>query len=124
MTIHENVRERLVSKTFLDDFYKVWVKSWKDFNFKIPGCESSSEAQERFVKAVKDISLTHQGKIIAIVTHGNVLGLFLNYIDSLNHMEEAEKIRNPDVIRVVHRESRFVWDRDFRAQGLDVIATR
>jgi 2,3-bisphosphoglycerate-dependent phosphoglycerate mutase len=123
MTIHNDLREKYISHSFIEESYEIWVKSWEDFHFKIPGCESSFEAQDRFVKSVKDISFMHQGKTIAVITHGDVLGLFLNYIDSLNHMEKAEKMRNPDILRVVHRESRFLWDRDFRAQGLDNIAT-
>ncbi len=123
ISIHQNIREKHISHSFIDNFYEVWVKSWENFNFKIEGCENSYEAQERFVEAVKEITTLHQGKTIAIITHGNVLGLFLNYIDSVNHIEEAEKLRNPDIIRVVHRELRFLWDRDFRASGLDGIAT-
>ncbi len=124
MTIHVDIREKHLSHKFIENFDEVWTKSWEDFHFKIPGCESSFEARERFVKAVKDISTDQQGRTIAIVTHGNVLGLFLNYIDPLNHIEEASKIRNPDILRVIYREACFLWDRDFKSPGLDNIATR
>ncbi len=123
MTIHYDIRERHLSHSFIDEFYEFWVKSWEDFNFKIPGCESSFEAQERFVKAIQEIIATQQGKTIVIITHGNVLGLFLNYINSLNHREEAERLQNPDILRMIHRDSHFHWDRDFRAQGLDDMAS-
>ena len=123
MTIHNDLREKHISQSFIEASYEIWVKSWEDFHFKIPGCESSCEAQDRFVKSVKEISFMHQGKTLAVITHGDVLGLFLNYIDALNHMEKAEKMRNPDILRVVHRASRFLWDRDFSAHGLDTMAT-
>lgn len=115
--------EKHISHTFIDNFYEIWVKSWEDFHFKIPGCESSYEAQERFVRAVQNISGMHQGKTIAIVTHGNALGLFLNYIDSPKHIREAEKIDNSDLLRILHRESHFLWDRNSRDKRLYHIVT-
>ena len=50
------------------------------------------------------------------------MGLFLNHIDPAFGREQAEGLKNPDVVRVVASD-RLVWDREFRLPGLEDIAT-
>src|SRR5262245_51619567 len=54
LDIHDDLRERHVVDTVADDFSEIWKKSWADFHFSMPGCESSFQAQTRFVKAVAE----------------------------------------------------------------------
>jgi broad specificity phosphatase PhoE len=123
LDIHDDLRERHVVDTVADDFSEIWKKSWADFHFSKPGCESSFQAKIRFVNAVEEVVDSHKGSVLGISTHGNVLGLFLNFIDSNFHRQEAEKIRNPDVLRIVARSGRYEWDQDFSVPGLDELAT-
>ena len=123
LDIHNDLRERHVADTVVDDFSEIWKKSWADFHFSMPGCESSSQAQSRFANAVAELVNSHKGSVLGISTHGNVLGLFLNFIDSRFHVQEAEKIRNPDVLKIIARAGHYEWDQDFSIPGLDELAT-
>ena len=121
--VNEDLRERLVAKKLIDGFYEVWRRSWEDFDFALPSCETSAKAQQRFVKAVKAITEEHAPNPIAISTHGNVIGLFLNWVDNSVGRKETEQLKNPDVVRVVRRDDKFTWDRNFRLRGLETITT-
>jgi 2,3-bisphosphoglycerate-dependent phosphoglycerate mutase len=123
VTVVDGLRERLVARGFVENFGEIWEKSWEDFDYAPPGCESSSEAQNRFVDAVANIADSAGPGPSAISTHGNVIGLFLNWIDRKAGLQECEMLMNPDVIRIVKRDREFIWDRDFRLQGLADIAT-
>ena len=122
VVVKEDLRERLVAKEIVKDFQEIWRRSWDDFSFALPGCESSFDAQKRFVASVEDIFAGYVHKTIGISTHGNVMGLFLNHIDRAFGREQAEGLRNPDVVRVVAND-RLVWNREFRLPGLENIAT-
>jgi 2,3-bisphosphoglycerate-dependent phosphoglycerate mutase len=119
----EDLRERLVTRTLADDFEEVWQRSWEDFDYALPGCESSTEARERFARAVEDIAGNGGQGPLGLSTHGNVIGLFLNWTDEDNGRCECEGLMNPDIIRIVYRNGTAAWDRDFRAAGLAEIAT-
>ena len=122
IVVEEDLRERALAREFVRDFQDIWRRSWDDFDFALPGGESSFDAQHRFVAAVADIFAGHSNKTIGITTHGNVMGLFLNHIDRVFGREQAERLRNPDVVRIVANH-RLVWDREFRLSGLENIAT-
>ena len=122
VVVKEDLRERLVAKEIVRDFQEISRRSWDDFDFALPGCESSLVAQQRFVAAVKDIFAGYPHKTIGISTHGNVIGLLLNHIDRAFGREQADGLKNPDVVRVVAGDP-LVWDREFRLPGLQNIAT-
>ena len=124
VVVDANLRERLVAETLVDDFAELWRRSWEDFGFALPGCESSTIAQRRFVAAVTRISLSAGGEVTGISAHGNVIGLFLNSLDREAGRAVAEGLLNPDVVKVVRRDGAFTWDREFRLPGLERIATR
>lgn len=122
-SVEEDFRERLISKEIIEGFYDVWYNSWEDFNYSLPGCESSYTAQNRFVKAIEKQEKINQGKSILISTHGNVMGLFLNWIDNKYGREEAENLRNPDILKVIKKDNHYHWDKNFVLDGIDNIAT-
>lgn len=121
--IDDELRERRISFGLLDNFAEVWRNSWDDFDFALPGCESSGEAQIRFVSAVEAVVKRYPGDRIGISTHGNVLGLFLNHIDPAFGRTETDALTNPDLIRVVANAKGFIWDRDFEPAGLRDISS-
>ena len=122
INVKDDLRERLVVQGIVDDFSDIWRRSWDDFNFAMPGCESSLDAQKRFVAAVEDILAGNKRETIGISAHGNVIGLFLNHIHPAFGKAEAEALTNPDVVRVLAGD-RFIWDQEFRLPGLENIAT-
>jgi 2,3-bisphosphoglycerate-dependent phosphoglycerate mutase len=124
--MHHDLRERDIVNTVgadFHDFYAIWKKSWTDFHFSMPGCESSLTAQRRFVDAIRAIVDTHPGSVLGVSTHGNVLGLFLNFINPRFQLAEAERIRNPDVLKIVAHADGYELDQDFMLPGLEESAT-
>jgi 2,3-bisphosphoglycerate-dependent phosphoglycerate mutase len=123
IVVDNDLRERLISTNIIDGFYQIWCKSWEDFDFALPGCETSAQAQLRFGAAVTRLAESHRGRTIALCTHGNVIGLFLNWIDHSVGRMEAERLRNPDVLSVAWNGGVFKWDRHFILSGLQAIST-
>lgn len=121
--VREDLRERLISHTLIDGFAEVWQRSWEDFHFALPECESSHVAQTRMLAVMLTIAWENTGRRVAVSSHGNVIGLFLNTIEPSFHRENTEQLRNPDVVRVIYRDNRFHWDQSFRLQGLDALST-
>ena len=121
--VENNLQERKVAEGVRDDFREVWQRSWEDFSFALPGCETSFDAQDRFVGAVKQILKEEASSSIAICAHGNVMGLLLNHLEPTYRRAEADRMRNPDIVKLVANGDDFVWDREFELPGLDDIAT-
>jgi 2,3-bisphosphoglycerate-dependent phosphoglycerate mutase len=112
----DDLRERLLTNAPGLPSDEVWRRSWEDFSFCLPGCESSLAAQARICRAIGGIAESVEGTS-AIFTHGNVIPLFLNALTrSVGRTE-------PDVLKVSWRSGAFAWDRAFRLPGLARIAT-
>ena len=101
---------------------EVWCRSWKDFTFSLPGCETSLTAQARICRAIRNIAQTAKATS-AIFTHGKIMALFLNALMSTVGRKEAEGLTNPDVLKIEWENGAFRWDRHFRLAGLEGIAT-
>jgi 2,3-bisphosphoglycerate-dependent phosphoglycerate mutase len=117
-----DLRERLITNDNCHPSEEIWQKSWADFSFALPGCESSTAAQARICRAVADIA-GRTRRVSALFTHGNVIGLFLNSLDAGYGRLEAEALTNPDVIKVDYGDVDLRWDSQFRLAGLERIAT-
>ena len=118
----DDLRERLLTKEAGLPSDELWCKSWEDFSFCLPGCETSLAAQARICQTIRDIAHTAEG-ISAIFTHGNVIPLFLNALTRTVGRAEAEAMTNPDVLKIGWSRGAFTWDRSFRLPGLERIAT-
>jgi len=111
--VHHDLREKKFTHTITPAFKEIWVKAWDDFDFKIPDTECSRGAQTRFVSALKEIAEKHPGETLGISTHGMVIALLLNFIDNNYLRPEAEKVKNPDVIKITYINGSFTWHREF-----------
>ncbi len=123
VTVHEDLRERLLSETPTHGLEAIWARSWEDFTFALPGCETSQEATTRFVAAIEEILTACQEETIAACTHGNVIGLFLHHLDPAYGRQDAERITNPDVLRLRIGGTTGTWEDRFTLPGLDRIAS-
>jgi len=119
----DDLREMLIVNEPVDDFGVVWRRVWKDFGYAWPGCESAAQAQARFVAAVTSIARQSRERTIGVGAHGMVIGLFLNDLDPGFGREDAERIMNPDVIRIAAKDSHLEWDRSFELTGLAEIVS-
>ena len=100
MTPINDLREHLIVREIREDFFEIWKKSWNDFDFVVDGGESSRQCQRRIVPAITDIVRNSDASEVAIVSHGNAIGLFLNFLASDFGYTNAEQIRNPDIFQV------------------------
>ena len=123
VAVHDDLRERELGIGFDEDFWAIWRASWEDFDYARPGFETSREAQRRFVAAMGGILREHAGRTIGVCSHGNVIGLFLNHLDTRNGREAAERLTNPDVLKLRANGNAIDWDRTFRLSGLAELVT-
>lgn len=124
VALDPGLRERKVVPGWCLDFTEVWRRSWEDFSYAVEGCESSWTCRSRMAAAVEAIVARHPGETLGLGSHGNAIALFLHYADPSVNITDAERIRNPDILRVEHAEGRFRWDRSFSAgKELDLLAT-
>lgn len=118
------LRERRIAAVWMSDFREVWRRSWGDFSYAHEGGESSLVCRARIAAAVEAIVARHPGETIGLGSHGNAIGLFMSYVDPSFGLEEATRLRTPEVLRVRHRDSRFTWDRSFSAgAAFEALAT-
>jgi len=119
---NDGLRERNIAGGVVDNFKEIWLRSWQDFSFSLPGCETSFEAQRRFLGAIRRI-LQRETGVIGISTHGAVLALLLNHLDSGYGPDDADQLMNPDVLKLDFVDGELSWDRAFRLPGIDAVAT-
>ncbi len=122
---HHDLRERRVALSIIErsEFADVWRRSWHDFSFALPGCETSHATQTRVHAAVTDICARTSATTLAISSHGNALSLLLHRANEAFHIERATAMRNPDVYRMTYRDGDLSWDDTWRATALDTFAT-
>lgn len=120
--VRRPLHERILAPGVRTDFRELWERSWTDRTFALPGCESNHDAQLRFVEAVRTIAAEEPGTV-AVCAHGNVIGLLLDHLRPDLGRDSADRLRNPDVVRLDHAGGRLVWDWAYALQGLDDIAT-
>ncbi len=123
LVVDPELRERKVAVGIREDFPEVWRRSWEEFSFALPGCESSLQAQRRFVEAVNRIVRQETSSTIGISAHGNVIALLLNHVEPDYGWREADRLRNPDVVKLDVIGNGLTWDRDFGLPGIDDIVT-
>jgi 2,3-bisphosphoglycerate-dependent phosphoglycerate mutase len=115
VTLHEGLRERRIAGQWVTDFRAVWQRSWADFSYVLEGGECSWTCRSRIAAAVEEIARKHPGETIALGSHGNAIGLFMHYVDASFGMEHASALRTPEILKVVHRDGGFTWEKTFSA---------
>lgn len=115
VTLHEGLRERRIAGQWLADFREVWQRSWADFSHALEGGENSWTCRSRIADAVGAIARQHPGETIALGSHGNAIALFLHYVDATYGIEQASALRTPEIVKVVHRDDGFTWEKTFSA---------
>jgi len=123
MTLINDLREHLITREIREDFFEIWKKSWDDFDFVVDGGESSRQCQQRIVPAITEIVRNSDASEFAIVSHGNAIGLFLNFLVSDFGYTNAEQIRNPDIFQIEFKDDSFHWKREFSPDPLDQFAS-
>ena len=102
INIYEDLRERNAGGWHGDNFFYFIEKQWADFDYHIEGGECLREVQERNIRVLKELLAEHEGKNIAVATHGTALSTMLNYYYPRFDFECFKKIVDfmPFVIRL------------------------
>ena len=98
--VRTDLRERKLCDGMRDDWMDLLERSWRDFAFSLPGCESGFECQQRVRRCLEDIARENEGLTVAVSSHGNAIGLFLNSVDSDFRYEQWRSMRNPDIFAI------------------------
>jgi 2,3-bisphosphoglycerate-dependent phosphoglycerate mutase len=94
------LRERDLCGGWRDDFDELMQRSWEDFDWKFEGHESLREAQYRFIRALKaHMARQGRGKLL-IVSHGQVIGTFLQFLGRDMTYRQWKDMRMPELYRV------------------------
>lgn len=76
--IEDDLRERLLSPHPLPDWRDHLRRAWRDFGYRLPGGESSTEAGQRVRRVLAKLAQRHRNETIAVASHGNLIALALH----------------------------------------------
>jgi 2,3-bisphosphoglycerate-dependent phosphoglycerate mutase len=65
--------------------------------------------------AIREIVQRHPGETIAVGSHGNAIALFLHSVDAAYGIDQASALRTPEIVKVVHHDGGFTWEKTFSA---------
>ncbi len=116
LIIEEDIRlcERVLSGEDLPNWLQLLEESFLNLDKKLEGGESGAEAGARGLEVIEE-ALSGPGTHIGIMTHGNLLTLMLQQLDSNYGFLEWKRMTNPDVYHlkidngVCHIER--IWNR-------------
>ncbi|WP_274309956.1 histidine phosphatase family protein [Solibacillus daqui] len=97
--IDERLKERVLSKENLPDWYDKLQQTFKDMHLEFPGGESSLKATTRILSLLYELN-NEDAQTVALVTHGNLSALLLNALSSSFGFEQWEQLTNPDVYMI------------------------
>lgn len=103
--------ERTLSGSPIDNWREVVRDSFEDLELRVPGGESAREVLDRGWSAITEL-LDGGYQFPIAVTHGNLLSLILNSLDSNFGYEGWESLSNPDVFALKEAsDGRLVFER-------------
>lgn len=96
----DELRERKLSEGMIRDHAAVVERSWADFDFALPGCESARTAQARAVAVIERLLADNRGRVIALASHGQLISLWRNARDPQLGYADWRAMRNPHVFEL------------------------
>lgn len=81
VTVLPDLRERLLAPGPLPDWLEHCRLGWSNFDYALPGGESSRAAQRRVDETLALLASRHRDETIAVGSHGNLIALALNARD-------------------------------------------
>ena len=113
--LRSELRERKLREGLRDDWRELLKRAWADFTFALPNCESGFECQTRMRDCLARLAQEQSGCTIAVCSHGNAIGLFLNSIDSQFGFTQWSQMKNPDLFWIEWRDGDPEWVRGQQA---------
>jgi len=100
-----DLRERELPVVAADEFEALVRQAWSSPREAPGGGESNVQAQARGLAVVQSIVARHAGSEVALGTHGNLLALVLNALDSRFGYEFWRGLSFPDIYRLAFEDS-------------------
>jgi 2,3-bisphosphoglycerate-dependent phosphoglycerate mutase len=75
-------------------------KSFIDPDYCMPEGETTRQAQERAIPVIMRLLFDHEGKKIAIGTHGNIMTIIMHYFDAAYGFEFWKQTSKPDIYKL------------------------
>jgi 2,3-bisphosphoglycerate-dependent phosphoglycerate mutase len=102
-----DLRERELAPVFDADFQGTIQAAWSNPSVAPAGGESNATAQARGLAVIRTILARHAGQHVVIATHGNLLALILNGLDSSFGYEFWLAMTFPDIYELTFRGDRL-----------------
>jgi 2,3-bisphosphoglycerate-dependent phosphoglycerate mutase len=106
--IVDDLKERKLSQSPVEDFTYAITKVWENENFAFDGGESNIIAQKRGVNVTLQILEKYKGKNIAVGTHGNIMVLIMNYFDRKFDFHFWKELEMPDIYKLSFQENSLI----------------
>ncbi|RDZ42813.1 histidine phosphatase family protein [Haloferax sp. Atlit-10N] len=100
LIVDEDLRERELAGSHVDDFEQAVEHLWANPNASHPGGESHAEAQARGVAAVDRLVEAYPDRHVVVGTHGTLMALVFNAYDPRYGREFWSGLTMPDVYEV------------------------
>jgi 2,3-bisphosphoglycerate-dependent phosphoglycerate mutase len=112
---HGNLRERELPVVAAEQFEQANKRTWDAPARALPGGETNHAAQARGVAALHGIIDQHANRHVVLATHGTLLTLMLNGLDTTYGYEFWQQLSFPDIYRLEFQGAaltsvRRMWD--------------
>jgi 2,3-bisphosphoglycerate-dependent phosphoglycerate mutase len=101
---------RLASELHAPGWREAVRRSFEDPHFRLPGGESGAEALARGSAAIREV-LAAGHRLPVLVSHGQLLSLFLHSVDARFGYADWEALAMPDVFLLEERAGKLVFGR-------------
>lgn len=116
LPIHEEKRltERVFSTLKVDDWLTWMQRGFVEMDLEFEGGESGRAAQARIVEVMNEL-IERPEEAAVVVSHGNLISMFLQTINDQFSFEDWQKMTNPDVFLITRDEAtkEFQYERIF-----------
>ena len=105
--LDDRLAERMLSSIHMDDWLEKLEQTFVDPDLRFEGGESGREALARINSVVQDV--LKSDKTTLLVSHGNLISLFLQSLDNQFGFNEWKAMKNPHVFRIEYEEGRAIF---------------
>jgi broad specificity phosphatase PhoE len=119
VTVLDLLSEKKLSAEPVPDKAIEHQKMWLDFSYKLPGGESSRDAQDRVLDAIKQIRTAHPEGCIAIGSHGTLIALLLNAYSPAIGYADWVKMAMPAIFQLDYSVSETPKVQELPCPGVD-----
>ncbi|WP_221568107.1 histidine phosphatase family protein [Alkalihalobacillus sp. TS-13] len=104
----ENLKERTLSDSPVEDFNSAINKVWSVPTFSFPGGESNAQAQHRGISTIRHLLNMYEGKHMVIGTHGNIMVLIMHHFDRQYGIDFWKQLTMPDIYKVTFNQQNLI----------------